>query len=47
MLSDEYLEYRWIEIEKLADFEPIIPNMPLVIAQLLNHNILESDFTII
>jgi ADP-ribose pyrophosphatase YjhB (NUDIX family) len=47
MLSEEYSEYRWIEIEKLADFEPKIPNIPEVITQLLNQNILASEFVII
>jgi hypothetical protein len=37
----------WVEIEKLADLEPKIPNIPQVIDQLLNQNILESDFIII
>lgn len=47
MLSEEYSEYRWVEIEKLADFEPKIPNIPEIIAQLLAQNILASEFVII
>ncbi len=47
VLSEEYSEYVWVEIEKLADLEPKIPNIPQVINQLLNQNILESDFIII
>jgi ADP-ribose pyrophosphatase YjhB (NUDIX family) len=48
-LNEEYSEFKWVEVDKLAEFEPKIPNVD-VMATLVNelHSIgKESDFILI
>jgi ADP-ribose pyrophosphatase YjhB (NUDIX family) len=35
-LSDEYSEYKWIEVKKIKEFEPKIPTIPTVLDRLLS-----------
>lgn len=43
-LNKEYSEYRWVEIEKLDEFEPKISNIPEITEELLRlGKILDND----
>ena len=48
-LSEEYSEYKWVELNKLDSFEPKIPNIPEIIKELqkLRKILTKDDFVII
>ncbi len=49
MLGAEYSEYRWVAIDKLQDFSPLVPNIPDTCRQLLRLRQIarEDDFVTI
>ena len=47
--TDEYSEYKWVEIKELEKFEPKVPNIPEVLEELLRLEKIatEEDFILI
>jgi ADP-ribose pyrophosphatase YjhB (NUDIX family) len=45
-LNEEYSEYKWVKIEELANFEPKIPTIPSVVAEMRRLEVIlaEKDF---
>ena len=35
ILNEEYSDYKWVEVEKIAEFEPKVPTIGLEIEKLL------------
>lgn len=46
-LSEEYSEFKWVEIDKLSEFEPKIPNIDVMVSLVdrLNKSSENGDFT--